>query len=91
MSDTKYQQWALAFLILAAFILYIADRKGLTIQVGFALLSLGVIAILFPLAGFVLSVPVLILVWFRNYQGFFDWFSALSGVTLNKTKKEVVT
>jgi len=86
----KYQEWAIGCLILAALILYIADRQGLTVQVGFALIALSVVALLFPLAGLVLAIPALFLVWFRNYQGFFDWFSALTGVTLNKTKKEAI-
>lgn len=88
MSDDKYREWTIGFLILAAFLTWIGDKRGLTVQIVFALVAILVVAFMFPLAGLVLSIPVLVLAWFRNYQSFFDWFSALSGIKLNKEVKQ---
>lgn len=71
MGSDKLTNTAVILLVLAAGVLWLAKRGGEAIE-PFNFIALGVLAFLaflLPLAGFVLSVPVLLLVYMR-YNGY---------------------
>lgn len=69
----------IALAILSAAVLALAKMQGEDIQIAnfFGLAVLVAVLLVSPLIGLVILVPVAILVWFRYYKHFLDFFNSL--------------
>jgi hypothetical protein len=84
--ENKYQSIAFFFIALSGLVmLLISTKNGNTKLVGFvALAFLIVITLVFPFAGFILSLPVFIVIFFDNNKQVWEWWNKVKTSTLRR-------
>jgi len=78
------QNVAIGVYIIVGLILFLQQKKSGTLKVSSfsALAFLILLALVSPLISFVLAIPVLLVVWFDNYQTVLNWWAKLQKSTI---------
>jgi hypothetical protein len=75
----KYTKYSLAVLIIAWVILLIKNSGLINWRTTFAIVALIALSFLLPQFIFIVSIPILLLVWFKYQSEVFEYFNRLGG------------
>jgi len=85
MSEDRMKNISIALLAITALVLLLFKKQDDKIRLAsfVALALIFGLVLMFPFTGFLLSIPIFLVVWFDHQKEIWDWWGSLKNATLN--------